>query len=120
MLKYKRADRVAALLKEEVSKYLLFELKNADLGFITITDVKLTDDLRHAKIFFSVLGEKQDIEKAEHALHQHAGRIRSEVGHRLGLRYIPEMVFLYDDSLAYAAHIQTLIEKINREKDEKA
>ncbi len=120
MLKYKRADRVAALLKEEVSKYLLFELKNANLGFITITNVTVSDDLRHAKIFFSVLGEEKEIVKAGQSLQHYLGRIRSEVGHRLGLRYVPEMVFIYDDSLAYAAHIQTLIEKIHHERDGEA
>lgn len=116
MLKYKRADRVAALLQEEVSNFILFELKNADLGFITVTRVKMSDDLRHAKIFFSVLGEKERIELTEKKLQQFAGPIRGAMGHRLGLRYVPELQFCYDDSTAYAAHIQEVIEKIHREE----
>lgn len=116
MNRYKRSDRVAALLLEEVSNYLLFELKNADLGFITITQVKMSDDLRHARIFFSVLGDKDRIDQTESRLTQLTGAIRAEMGHRLGLRYVPEMRFCYDDSTAYAAHIQDVLEKIHREE----
>jgi ribosome-binding factor A len=116
MNKYKRADRVAALLQEEVSRYLLFELKNADLGFITITHVKMSDDLRHARIFFSVLGEQDRVEHTVRQLTHLTGQIRGEMGHRLGLRYVPEIQFSYDDSAAYAAHIQDVIEKIHREE----
>ncbi|HOC23662.1 MAG TPA: 30S ribosome-binding factor RbfA [bacterium] len=116
MNKYKRADRVAALLQEEVSNYLLFEMKNADLGFITITRVRVSDDLRHARIFYSVLGEQERIGLTAKKLEQLTGPIRGEMGHRLGLRYVPEIEFSYDDSAAYAAHIQEVIEKIHREE----
>lgn len=116
MNKYKRSDRVAALLQEEVSRYLLFELKNTDLGFITITRVKMSDDLRHARIFFSVLGDQERIDATAKKLHDLTGPIRGAMGHRLGLRYVPELLFCYDDSTAYAAHIQEVIEKIHREE----
>ncbi|HOT97217.1 MAG TPA: 30S ribosome-binding factor RbfA [bacterium] len=116
MNKYKRADRVAALLQEEVSRFLLFELKKGDLGFITITHVKMSDDLRHARIFYSVLGDQARIEHTAQRLEQLTGMIRGEMGHRLGLRYVPEIQFSYDDSARYAAHIQDVIEKIHREE----
>lgn len=119
MFKYKRADRVAELLKEEVSKLLLFEIKSPELGFLTITKVKMTDDLRHAKIFFSVLGDSTAISLATETLNRLTGRIRKEIGHRLSLRYVPELQFLYDDNLAYSAHIQDILEKLHNTTNEK-
>ncbi|HNW58726.1 MAG TPA: 30S ribosome-binding factor RbfA [bacterium] len=116
MNKYKRADRVAALLQEEVSRYLLFDLKNGDLGFITITHVRMSDDLRHARIFYSVMGDQDRIEQTAKRLEQLTGPIRGEMGHRLGLRYVPEIQFSFDDSALYAAHIQDVIAKIHREE----
>lgn len=114
MFKYKRADRVGQLLKEEVSKILLFEIKEPALGFLTITKVKMSDDLRHAKIFFSVLGDNTKVNEANDALVRLTGHVRSELGHRLSLRYVPEIKFFYDDTLAYVAHIDEIITKIHQ------
>ncbi|MBN2354842.1 30S ribosome-binding factor RbfA [candidate division KSB1 bacterium] len=119
MFKYKRADRVGQLLKEEVSKILLFEIKDPELGFLTITKVKMSDDLRHAKIYFSVLGDKDVLVRTESVLARLCSHVRGEIGHRLNLRYVPEIKFYYDDTLAYAAHIEDIIAKIHlKSKDE--
>jgi len=119
MIKYKRADRVSELLKQEVSNLLLLEIKDPDLGFLTITKVKMSDDLRYAKIYFSVLGDQTAIKKCENALARLSGQIRGEIGHRLNLRYVPELHFYYDDTLAYAAHIQQVLNQLHKESPDK-
>ena len=65
---YKRSDRIAAFIQEEVSKMLLHELKDPAIGFITITKVRVTDDIRHAKIYYSVLGGEENKEESARAL----------------------------------------------------
>jgi ribosome-binding factor A len=112
---YKRADRVAALIKEEVSQIILQELADPHLGFLTITKVKCSDDLRHAKIFFSVLGSAEKQNEARQALDRALGYIRGEIGHRLTLRFVPTIQFYYDDSAEYAEHIETLLKQIKSE-----
>jgi ribosome-binding factor A len=115
---YKRADRVAALIKEEVSTIVLQELRDPHLGFLTITKVKCSDDLRHAKIFFSVLGTDEQQKSATGALQRALGHIRGEIGHRLNLRLVPEIQFYYDDSAEYAEHIELLLKRLKSESPE--
>jgi len=116
MMNYKRADRVAALIKQEVSQIVLQEIKDPDIGFLTITKVKLSSDLKHAKIYYSVLGEAKKQEQAKNALDRSLKYIRSQVGHRINLRLVPTLEFFYDDSAAYADHIEQLLQKIKQEK----
>ena len=112
---YKRADRVAALIKEEVSQLVLKELGDPSLGFLTITKVRCSDDLRYAKIYYSVLGTEEKRKNAAAVLQRALGHIRGEIGHRLNLRFVPEIQFFYDDSAEYAEHIETLLKKIKSE-----
>lgn len=93
------------------------EIKDPDIGFVTITKIKMTDDLRHAKIFYSVLGEKIEQEKAQGGLMRAQAFIRGQIGGRLGLRYVPEIQFIYDDSAAYAEHIDALLRKLHNAND---
>jgi ribosome-binding factor A len=111
---YKRADRVAVLLKEEVSQLLIRNMKDPDLGFITITKVKLSADLRNAKIYYSVLGSQDQKTKSERALGRSLSYIRGEIGHRMKLRYVPAIQFYYDDSAEYAERIEELLKKLNQ------
>lgn len=116
-MNYKRADRVASQIMSELGIMLLQELRDPDFGFMTITKVKVTDDLRHAKIYYSVLGD-ESVQKTAHAALQKAkGFIRSEIGHRMQLRYVPELAFYYDDTVAYADHINQIINKIHKQDE---
>lgn len=115
-MQFKRSDRVATAIKEEVSKILLSEIKDPAVGFITITKVSLSDDLAHAKIYFSIYGNDEKKEQSNEALNRANGFIRSELSHRLKLRFTPTLTFLYDDSAAYADHIESLLQKIKEEK----
>lgn len=112
---YKRADRVAAVIQEEVGKMLLTDMKDPDVSMITVTKVDVTDDLRYAKIYYSVLGDDGKRKLAEKALGRARGYVRTEIGRRLPIRFAPEIKFVYDDTAAYADHIEQLLKKIKEE-----
>lgn len=107
-----RAGRVAELVKVELSNIIMNELRDPRVGFITITGVKMSSDLRHAKIYFSILGDKGDKEQTIAGLKQATGFLRRELGHRLQLRHCPTLSFYVDTSIEYGAHIDQLLEKL--------
>ena len=111
---FKRAERVAGLLKEEISKIIQFELKDPRLGFVTVTAVRVTDDLRDARVFCGILGEaparKETLEVLAHA----APFIRREVGTRCRLRYAPIITFHLDETAEKAARIDQLLRESTR------
>ncbi len=108
-----RHEKVAAALKKEISSIIHDELKDPRLGFITITRVELTVDLRYAKIFFSVFGKEQDHVKTEKALESAAGFIRKLVAQRIQLRFAPEIIFREDKSTEYSVRIQEVLDEIS-------
>ena len=114
MMQYKRADRVGDLIKEEISRIIQHELKDPGIGFVTITGVELSDDLKHAKIFYSVLGDEEAKKKSSSALRRARGFVQHEMGSKLRLKYTPEICFLFDSSVEYGARIEMLIEKMHR------
>jgi len=113
-----RYDRVAEAIKREVSLIVHDKLKDPRLGFITITRVEVTQDLRFAKIFFSVLGKEEDYKKTKAALDSAMGLIRSLVAQRLNLRFAPELAFREDHSSEYSARIEEILNEI-KEKEKK-
>lgn len=115
MLPYKRSERVAHQIKREVSDIVMNRIKAPGLGFITITDVEVSDDLKHAKIFFSVLKD-EDRKPTEEALKHSASFVRGELGRRMKLRMVPEIRFIYDESVGYGNHIERLIKKIHEDE----
>jgi ribosome-binding factor A len=114
-MQYKRADRVAAVIHEKIGSLLVNGLKDPAFGFITITKVQVTDDVRHAKIYYSVYGDQKQKEQTAAALERAKGFIRTEVGSVLSLRFVPALSFYFDDSTEYADHIEQLIKKIHDE-----
>ncbi len=116
-----RSDKVAQAIKKEVSSIIHDEMKDPRLGFVTITRVELTDDLRFAKIFYSVLGEEEARKKTGEALGSALGFIRKLVSERIKLRFSPEMVFKVDRSGEYSMHIEEILNELKgREDDEKS
>ena len=114
MMQYKRADRVGDLIKEEISRIIQQELKDPGIGFVTITGAELSDDLKHAKIFYSVLGDEEAKKESSSALRRACGFVQREMGRRLRLKYTPEIYFLFDPSVEYGARIERLIEKMHQ------
>ncbi len=107
-----RPERVAEQLRMDVADILQNDLKDPRLGMVTCTRVDLTNDLRHAKVYVSVLGEDKD--DSMRALESAAGYVRRKLARRLGLRVSPEIVFVFDPSVEYSIRLEGLIEETKR------
>jgi len=107
-----RQDRVTEAIRKEVSVIIHDELKDPRLGFITITKVEMTPDLRYAKIFFSVLGKEEDYKKTKAALDSALGFIRKLIAERINLRLAPDIGFEEDRSVEYSIRIQEILDEI--------
>jgi ribosome-binding factor A len=109
----RRADRVAEAIREEVATFLADGAKDPRIvGLVTVTGVDVTHDLRHAKIFVSVLGSDVEKKSTLEGLQSAAAHLRSRLGRSLRLRFAPELVFHADATVARAARIETLLEQI--------
>ena len=113
-----RVDKVERLIKEEISFIFLQKLKNPDFGFLTITNVKVSPDLKQAKVYFSVL-EKEKRELVLDKIQSKIGFIRSELAHRIRIKFTPELKFFLDDRLDNVEKIEGLIDRIHREDGNK-
>ena len=106
--------RLEGMLIREISDILMTEAKDEDLKFVTITSMDLANDLSYAKVYFQTLNE--DKEKITKELNAATGFIRSVLKKRkLDIRIMPELKFIYDDSMEYGNNIDSLIDKINKE-----
>ncbi len=97
-------------MRGEISEILLKGLKDPRIGFVTITKVAVTDDLRQAKVFYSVFGGEKEKGDSFQGLESATGYIKRELGRRMRLKYMPEITFHFDDSLEYGAHIEELLQ----------
>ncbi len=113
-----RALKVADLLKREISWILQRDLKDPRVGFITITRVKMSDDLKQAKIYFSMLPSVGEASVALEGLNHAKSYIRAALKARVHLKYIPYLSFYIDDTLDYVQKIESLIAKTKENKDE--
>ena len=109
MAKQLRIEKLQELIKQEMGKMLLTDLKDPRIGFVTVTDVELTGDLRSAKIFVSIMGDDEQIKNSLEGLQSALGFIRREIGQRIKIRFTPEISFALDTSLDYGDHIQKLL-----------
>ncbi|MBP8597667.1 MAG: 30S ribosome-binding factor RbfA [Selenomonas sp.] len=115
-----RVEKVQELMKQEISQIVQRELKDPRIGFVTVTSVECTGDLREAKIYVSIMGSEQQVKDSWTGLNRGLGFIRREIGKRIRLRFTPELTFELDKSLDYSAHIQELLLKIKAEETVKA
>ena len=110
----RRPDRVAEAIREEVATFLAEGVKDPRVvGLVTVTGVDITRDLRHAKVYVSILGSESERAATLDGLESVAGHLRSRIGRALRLRLAPEFVFKLDQSVAHAARIETLLAQIN-------
>lgn len=114
---FKRADRVADLIKIEISDLLLKQVRDPRIGALTITGVTVSDDLRSARVFFVEFGKNDCSDAVKEGLKKASGFLRKELGHRLQLRYAPELFFSYDPSFAYGEKIEMLIAEIHGKEE---
>ena len=118
MVDHARARKLAERIKVLVAEALERAVKDPDLGFVTITDVKVTPDLQHAKIFFTVFGTEAEKQQSTEIIDQNKGLIRREVGRGLSIRLTPTIEFISDEIPVIAAHLNDLLtEAKNRDAE---
>jgi ribosome-binding factor A len=109
MVDHARARKLAERIKVLVAEALERTVKDPDLGFVTITDVKVTPDLQHAKIYYTVWGSAEDRMRSSEIIERNRGRIRGEVGRGLSIRLTPTVEFELDEVQDNAAHLNDLL-----------
>ena len=115
-LLYKRSVRVCELIHQIVAE-IVRKMRNLDTKLVTITDVKLTDDLLSCKIYYSVFGSKEDKENIDDILKKNTKNVRYQLALRLNLRRTPTISFIYDNTNENASKIFDLLRKIEEEKN---
>ncbi len=108
----RRPQRLEVQIQHEVSLMLSRDLKDRRVGFVTVTGVRMSPDLRHARIFVSAMGAEKQKEESLHALNHAAGWIRHELGQRIRMKFLPEIVFDIDTSQDYGERIDRLLDEI--------
>lgn len=105
----RRTDRVGEAIQELVAGLLVREIKDPRIGLVTITGVRISPDLRHARIFFSTLGDEEQRTRSLRGLRSAAGFVRGQIARQLNLRVAPEIAFEYDPSLEEAERLSRLL-----------
>ena len=108
-MRFKRSERVQELLLKEISALIQRGLKDPRIGFSTVTTVDLTDNLKHAKVYVSVLGNESEQQETIEGLTNASGFIRGSLGISLNLRYIPVLEFILDETAEHVAKINKII-----------
>jgi ribosome-binding factor A len=117
----RRPERLAEQIKEEVSLIIAGELEDPRVGSVTVTEAKLSADLRHAKVYVSVIGTENEVKGSLAALRHASGFIRAQLGAVLRMRHTPELHFAHDDAESRAARIEQLLSEeaaAARERDQ--
>lgn len=110
-----RSKKVEIQLQREISKVLQEDLKDPRIGFVTVTRIDLTGDLRYAKVYFSILGDEEAQQSGIEGIKSAAGYIRKIVGEKLQLKYVPELSFRLDKSAEYRMNLEKTFERIKDE-----
>lgn len=110
-----KIERLNHAFQEEISKILMKEVKDNEIKFVTITGVDTTSDLSFAKVYYTVL-DSEKLESTENALKKAAPFIRTKLASRVDIRHTPELIFVYDKSIAYGEHIEKIIQEINNKE----
>lgn len=110
-----RAQRLAEVIRTEASDIIRLNLKDPRIGFISITDVVVSGDLRHAKIFVSVLGDQEAKQRTMAGLDRAKGHVRSRLSARLAMRFVPEIYFRLDESIERGARVASLLREVEQE-----
>lgn len=115
-----RAGKVAERIQQIIARRLEKGLRDPRLGFVTITDVRVTGDLQQASVFYTVLGDEQEQKDTAAALKAATGMLRTEVGKQLGTRLTPTLEFIHDELPESASHLSELLAEAKRRDDESA
>ena len=113
-----RPERVADQIRKELSVLIAREVRDPGIAFLTITRVKVTPDLQQARIFYTIIGDEKARKETAKALGRAQPFLRRQVGQRLGLRAVPELQFMYDESIEQQDRIERIIQDIHAERAE--
>lgn len=114
---FKRTDRIAEMIQRKLAVIIPQDLRDPRLkGFVTITAVKVAADLSHSKVYFTVLNEDKDV--AVQILNAAAPYLRTALARTITLRTVPQLHFVYDESIEYGERLSNLIDEANKFKDE--
>ena len=109
---YPRSRRIAEQIQRELAELIRVELKDPRIAsLVTVTDVEVSPDQSHAKVFFTLLGDETKIEETRLGLMSAAGFLRTQLGHRMKLRTIPQLDFRYDESVERGVRLSHLIDE---------
>src|SRR5699024_12331576 len=111
----KRVHRIVEQMKKEIGDVLNRKLKEPLVGFVTVTDVGLTNDLQHATVYVSVLGDEEEKEACIKGLNKAKEFVRSEIGNRIRLRKTPEVVFEFDEAHEHGNRIEKILKDLDKE-----
>ena len=114
MKPYSRSDRVGGLIRQVLAELLLTEISDPRLSQTTITAVKVSRDLRMARIYFATAGKDGAAEEAMEGFNRARGFVKRELAQRLGLRYMPDLKFFYDDAIDRGARMEQLLKLVNK------
>ncbi len=117
MAEGRRVKRYADLLKRVISEVIEFKLKDPNKGMITLTQVKVSPDLRVATIYYTVLGDEKQKQKTGEVLERSKSFIRNEIKPFITTRWLPELRFFYDERMEYADRINSLLKSIKNDSD---
>ena len=112
-----RADKVAEAIRQEASLVIHDQLKDPRIGFVTVTKVEITPDMRHAKVFYSVLGGDLEYKKTQEALDSGLGLIRKLISERINLKFAPEVIFRPDRSAEFSVRIQEVLDQVKHDDE---
>ncbi|MCC6278558.1 MAG: 30S ribosome-binding factor RbfA [Oligoflexia bacterium] len=115
-----RTARMADLVREEIARYFMDGLKDPRVGFVTVTEVRMTADLKIARVYYTVYGDQKSKTETEIAIKENAGRIRSHLAREMSVKFVPRLEFFVDEGLEKSYAIQSLLSKISHSEEPKS
>ena len=112
MLAGKRAVRVGDKIKREIALLILERVQDPRVGGVTVTDIRLSDDLKAARVYYSVMGDRARVERAQAGLDSARSFMKRQIGSRMKLRYVPEITFVHDPSLETGSQMEAVFRKL--------
>ena len=113
-----RPDRVADQIRKELSILIARQVQDPGIGFLTVTRVKVTPDLQQARIFYTIIGDEKARKETARALGRALPFLRRQMGQRLRLRHVPELQFMYDETIEQQDRVEKIIQDIRAERAE--
>lgn len=117
---FSRSQRVVEQIRRELAELIRLEVKDPRVGFITLTDVEITPDYAHAKVFFTSMTGSEDVPEILAGLQRASGFLRRELGRRVRIHTTPELRFVYDTSVEEGARMSKLIDEVVREDEKRS